>query len=853
MKKLFPLVLAVLCLVLVFSLTATAQEPEVVHSGKFGSNETADNVTWTLYSDGTLIFSGTGATRDSQTYSSESWGSSLTDIRHIIVEEGITYLGDYMFYNDFDHRYVETITLPTSLQKIGQGAFSGMPSLKGVYISDLAAWCRIQFEDTEANPLCNQVDLYLNGEAVVDLVIPESITEIPNCAFYGSAGIHTVTLHKNVKKIGDFAFNSASCLKHMIFQGGEVTFGRHVFTLSELTIHYPAGIPFWDQLAAESYDKNLSYAPYEGKAPVLPEDPPCHRIIWDFDPDTGTLTLSGYGHTGDFYSSNTTSVRPEWDFYSKYITTVIVEEGITGLGEHTFQRCQDLTSVSLPSTLQSIGGHCFDQCIALTDLSLPEGLTKLGQSALSGTAISSAVIPKGITTIPSSLFEGCGALRTVTLHDGITAIADAAFRGCGIRELELPVGLTMLGSSAFENAPLEHITIPNGVAAIYMHTFSGCSELTNVQLPEGLTEIGEYAFRGCASLTEINLPDSLLKLGTQAFVYSGLTDVTVPASLSEYDRNALGYISNITFTGRAPEFAEDCFVWQEVTIYYPAGYTSWTEDVLQQYGGTVTWVPYETDLPEPGGHVHAYTEHSSSFCDSWGVYYYICECGDYYEGEVVPPQGHEWGPWKLLWEASETQSGMQEHTCRVCDLTETQEIPPGVDTFTDVNRNDYFYIPVRWAKYRQITSGTTATTFSPNAPCTRAQVVTFLWRLSNCPEPASTQNPFSDVKKTDYYYKAVLWAVENGITSGTGGGKFSPDATCTRGQVVTFLHRFCGSAEPWGQHLFTDITESDYFYNAVLWCNVMGITQGTSKTTFSPNAPCTRGQVVTFLYRTANR
>ena len=169
--------------------------------------------------------------------------------------------------------------------------------------------------------------------------------------------------------------------------------------------------------------------------------------------------------------------------------------------------------------------------------------------------------------------------------------------------------------------------------------------------------------------------------------------------------------------------------------------------------------------------------------------------------------------------------------------------------FTDVKKSDYYYDAVIWAVENGITAGTSATKFSPNATCTRGQVVTFLWRAAGQPEPNTKVNPFSDVKSSDYFYKAVLWAVENGITAGTRAAKFSPNAACTRAQVATFLWRAEGEPDASGTNPFSDVKSSEYYYKAVLWAVENGITAGTSATKFSPNAACTRGQIVTFLYR----
>ena len=170
-------------------------------------------------------------------------------------------------------------------------------------------------------------------------------------------------------------------------------------------------------------------------------------------------------------------------------------------------------------------------------------------------------------------------------------------------------------------------------------------------------------------------------------------------------------------------------------------------------------------------------------------------------------------------------------------------------SFRDVKQGDYFYDAVQWAVEKGITAGTSANTFSPNASCTRAQMVTFLWRAAGSPAPKSTTNPFRDVRSTDYYYDAVLWAVENGITSGTGADTFSPTATVTRGQTVTFLYRAAGSPAAGGNAGFSDVNANDYYNSAVAWAAENNITGGTGNGKFSPKADCTRGQIVTLLYR----
>lgn len=176
--------------------------------------------------------------------------------------------------------------------------------------------------------------------------------------------------------------------------------------------------------------------------------------------------------------------------------------------------------------------------------------------------------------------------------------------------------------------------------------------------------------------------------------------------------------------------------------------------------------------------------------------------------------------------------------------------------FIDVKTTDYFYNSVKWAVGKNITNGTSSTTFSPYKSCTRAEIVTFLWRAAGSPEPTTTRNPFRDVNAVTHssYYKAILWASQKGITSGTSSTAFSPDQVCTRAQIVTFLYRYAGQPSGYYSNPFKDVgaTSEASYYKAILWAVGKGITTGTSATTFSPYASCNRAEAVTFLYRYTN-
>ena len=218
--------------------------------------------------------------------------------------------------------------------------------------------------------------------------------------------------------------------------------------------------------------------------------------------------------------------------------------------------------------------------------------------------------------------------------------------------------------------------------------------------------------------------------------------------------------------------------------------------------------------------------------------------------ETLPANGeHAW-----VRTALQDPSGEEVHctgtfVCTVCGTEQTRTLC-AADVFTDApSPGSWAHAPVDWAYFHGITAGDSATKFRPDKVCTRGQTVTFLWRAAGKPEPTAEENPFRDVNPGDYYYKAVLWAVEQGITKGESKTRFAPAKVCTRAQVVTFLYRAHGSPPVEGTNPFRDVSESDYFCKPVLWATQKGVTQGLSRTHFGPRVNCTRAQTVTFLYR----
>ena len=343
--------------------------------------------------------------------------------------------------------------------------------------------------------------------------------------------------------------------------------------------------------------------------------------------------------------------------------------------------------------------------------------------------------------------------------------------------------------------------------------------------------------------------DQVFSMGYVSYAYDPLIpgDMESPNQPCEHDYNAVVKVPTCTESGNTIYTCTKCndkYISDEIAALEH----SWDE-------GEVTKEPSETENGERTftcsrcgekktesipvkEHVHNYIEvKTAPTCTEDGYSVFTCACGRSYKGDEVPALGHDF----------------KDGVCTRCEAKDPDYEEPVIEPFRfdDVKDSKQFYFaPVYWAVDQKITRGTSEKLFSPDEGCTRGQVVTFLWRAAGEPEPTKAENPFQDVKSDAYYSTAVLWAVEKGITKGTSADAFSPDATCTRAQLVTFLYRANGAPEVSRKSKpFTDVDAAQYYADAVAWAVENGITTGKSPETFAPNATCTRAEVVTFLYR----
>ena len=296
----------------------------------------------------------------------------------------------------------------------------------------------------------------------------------------------------------------------------------------------------------------------------------------------------------------------------------------------------------------------------------------------------------------------------------------------------------------------------------------------------------------------------------------------------------------------------------------PADCQNWGMEIWKCSGCSYT---EERCAVPPLEHDYQYTHSTEPTCTDYGLNFYACiHCGETYCAAEIDVLGHDYVRTTFT-EPTCTEMGVSCYACSRCDeeylledldalghewngtgCTRCDATRP--HAFTDVQEDAFYEDPVIWAVEKGITNGISATEFGAGNICNRAQVVTFLWRAAGQPEPTSMENPFTDVASGSFYEKAVLWAVEKGVTNGTSATTFGPNDPCNRAAVVTFLWRAAGQPEPANTvHGFADVAKASFYEKAVLWAVENGVTNGISATEFGPTTSCNRAQVVTFLYR----
>ena len=408
-----------------------------------------------------------------------------TGLTSIVISDGVTSISSFAFYGCTG---LTSITIPDSVTSIGSYAFEDCANLSFVDISDLDAWCRIDFDGIYATPLYYGAALYVNGVKPAEVVLPDGITAIKNYAFYNLKSLTSITIPDSVTSVGVSAFRECTGLT-------SITIGDGVTSIGSQAFYRCTGLSFVDISGLDAW---------------------C-RI--DFD---------------DFYA---TPLRYGAALYVNGVkpTEVILPDGLTAIKDFAFDKLKSLTSITIPDSVTSIGYCAFQNCTGLTSITMQDSVTSIGDAAFSGcTSLTSVTIPDSVTSIGVEAFLGCTELSSVILGNSVTSIGEYAFDICNLKSIIIPISVTSFGKNAFESVSsvyvcdlsawckinfesntfgnhtlyvngtrVEQLILPSGMSTIAAYTFAKTSGIKSVVIPKDVKTISQYAFGGCNSITKI--------------------------------------------------------------------------------------------------------------------------------------------------------------------------------------------------------------------------------------------------------------------------------------------------------------------------------------------------------------
>lgn len=710
------------------------------------------------------------------------------NLEELIIPESVTVIGRQAFYGCRGLKKVNIpqvlrvmedglfkgceslmeITIPICVTSIGRDCFSGCESLKVIeFDGDETAWLKIE---------------------IAENAIPEGVNTIYKVPTTGVCATgHTVVYLDAVEE---------TCIKSGKTDGRFCSVCNTVFKAQE---EIPAtGIHNYLNRVCSVCGKE---APTSGKCG--------ENVYWDYDRGTGTLRIAGKGEMYNYSYEDS----PDWHLFSGYMLKIVVCEGVTAVGDQAFcYSFNHLDCVEFPKTLKyigkgALGGMATKELILKSDVESKEDGWYANIGILK--------VADGVTTVPSGLLLASESMDIpVSVHSMVAEMpyfsriyyrgTEEQWKQVDARDVNNELEVSCYAYSVLDcgqngyvdsNGRLElfgidgdwHRAYSKVVTEAILHNsdwaenngmigqgtlslnsgFSGFTNLKTVTIFPCVQTIMEGAFSNCPSLTEIYFSES-----------------------EEWWNDLL--------------FRDGSNAMQNVTVYFNHGEHTWGENKVTK----------------------------EATCTHTGEQTVVCSgCGKTFT-ETVPALGHSF----------------VKGYCSVCGVEDPDYVDPSWP-FADVRDRDWFIQPVLWAKEQNITGGISENKFGPNEGCTRAQVVTFLWAANGKPEPKSTDNPFKDVADDAWYLKPVLWAVEQGITGGVSKDKFGPEQTCTRGQIVTFLYAAERKPAVSGTSTFKDVADLEWFAKPVIWAAENDVTGGIGNGKFGPNDTCTRAQVVTFLYK----
>lgn len=636
-----------------------------------------------------------------------------------------------------------------------------------------------------------------------------------------------------------------------------------------------------------------------------------------------TLTISGTGVMPDFNFPEG-NLAPWWNYEALGMLTsfgnfklegelkkVVIKDGVTNVGSYALFCLPAATQVTLPESVTRIGRYGIAMCSKLTGMSIPKGVTEIGDFGLAGDGLTAITLPDGLQSLGRGAFDSCTSLTNTTLPAAITAVPGKCFADCTkLLTADYKGEVTTIGEHAFEGCKsLVTAPIPATVTELGASAFNGCVALTDVTLPAGVTAIPDGCFQGCTALADMKLPGTVTRVGHNAFTgCTALKDVrcygappTVePAGAAEHSFepaivtihynpdpvygwtfDADGKWQGYTVSGKGA-CLHTGYGTHENTVPATCGEAGRTETICDNCGevtatkeipatgehtwgnGTVTTEPTENEpgvrtftcavcgatrtetIPATGAHDYQFTKTVAPTCTADGYDLYTCSsCGATEKRNSKPALGHKWDSGKVTTEPTETAPGVRTYTCTVCGEVKTEVIPAtGAHTH-------------KWDAGKVTTAPTATTPGVRTYTCTicgqtKEEVIPPTGGSTVCPGgPSCPSYGFRDVAgPADWSHEGIDYCVRRSLMVGTGVGTFSPNAVCSRAQIVQILYNLSGDTTDYGNYYlpFTDVAPGDWFYEAVAWAYANDIVAGTSATTFAPNVDITREQMTVILY-----